>query len=61
VTITAGFRAARWAPIWEWIGRDLLPTMTRDFNVLDERADRRLTKTTRPSKSPPSFQTKVVK
>jgi hypothetical protein len=21
------------APIWEWIGRDLLPTMTRDFNV----------------------------
>jgi hypothetical protein len=21
------------APIWEWIGRDLLPTMTRDFNT----------------------------
>jgi hypothetical protein len=21
------------APIWEWIGRDLLPTMTRDFNA----------------------------
>ena len=21
------------APVWEWIGRDLLPTMTRDFNA----------------------------
>jgi hypothetical protein len=48
------------APIWEWVGRDLLPTMTRDFNVqmkdliaADKNHQARQVAST--------FQTKVVK
>ena len=47
-------------PIWEWIGRDLLPTMTRDFNTKMKEliaADKQ-----REAKQVASaFQTKVVK
>jgi hypothetical protein len=48
------------APIWEWIGRDLLPTMTRDFNVQMKEliaAD----KNTQVRQVAYAFQTKVVK
>jgi len=48
------------APIWEWIGRDLLPTMTRDFNTTmkdliaaDKQREARQVAS--------AFQTKVVK
>ena len=48
------------APIWEWIGRDLLPTMTRDFNAkmkdliaADKQREARQVAS--------AFQTKVVK
>jgi hypothetical protein len=29
--IPAGYCAGSLAPIWEWIRRDLLPTMARDY------------------------------
>jgi ribosomal 50S subunit-associated protein YjgA (DUF615 family) len=48
------------APIWEWVGRDLLPTMTRDFNVQMKEliaAD----KNHRARQVASAFQTKVVK
>src|SRR5215471_9804996 len=48
------------APIWEWIGRDLLPTMTRDFNT----QMRDLIAADKPreaNKVASAFQTKVVK
>jgi hypothetical protein len=48
------------APIWEWIGRDLLPTMTRDFNVQMKEliaAD----KNNQAKQVASTFQTKVVK
>jgi hypothetical protein len=47
-------------PIWEWIGRDLLPTMTRDFNVQMKEliaAD----KNSQARQVASTFQTKVVK
>jgi len=48
------------APIWEWIGRDLLPTMTRDFNTQMKdliAAD----KNQQAKQVASTFQTKVVK
>jgi hypothetical protein len=48
------------APIWEWISRDLLPTMTRDFNVQMKdliAADKNL----QARQVASIFQTKVVK
>src|SRR6516164_9457119 len=48
------------APVWEWIGRDLLPTMTRDFNAQMKdliAAD----KQREANKVASAFQTKVVK
>lgn len=48
------------APIWEWIGRDLLPTMTRDFNAQMKEliaAD----KNNQAKQVASTFQTKVVK
>jgi hypothetical protein len=48
------------APIWEWIGRDLLPTMTRDFNA--KMKDLIAADKQREAKQVASaFQTKVVK
>ncbi len=48
------------APIWEWIGRDLLPTMTRDFNV--QMKDLIAADKSHQSRQVASiFQTKVVK
>jgi hypothetical protein len=48
------------APIWQWIGRDLLPTMTRDFNAQMKEliaAD----KNHQAKQVASTFQTKVVK
>ncbi len=48
------------APIWEWVGRDLLPTMTRDFNMKMKEliaAD----KNHQAKQVASTFQTKVVK
>jgi len=48
------------APIWEWIGRDLLPTMTRDFNTqMKELIAAEKHREARQVAS--AFQTKVVK
>jgi len=48
------------APIWEWIGRDLLPTMTRDFNTqMKELIASERQREARQVAS--TFQTKVVK
>ena len=48
------------APIWEWIGRDLLPTMTRDFNA--QMKELIATEKHREARQVASaFQTKVVK
>jgi flagellin-specific chaperone FliS len=48
------------APIWEWIGRDLLPTMTRDFNA--QMKDLIAAEKQREARQVASaFQTKVVK
>jgi hypothetical protein len=48
------------APIWEWIGRDLLPTMTRDFNA--QMKELIAAEKQREAKQAAStFQTKVVK
>jgi hypothetical protein len=48
------------APIWEWIGRDLLPTMTRDFNT--QMKELIATEKHREARQVAStFQTKVVK
>jgi hypothetical protein len=48
------------APIWEWIGRDLLPTMTRDFNTqMKELIAAEKHREARQVAS--TFQTKVVK
>jgi hypothetical protein len=47
-------------PIWEWIGRDLLPTMTRDFNA--QMKDLLAADKNQQAKQVAStFQTKVVK